>query len=313
MDIFKEFFSSPNNPLLITNRTTKVTDVLNNGSVIYLCFFHLLSSSKSGAIHYNTEANILICNCVFSQCYSDNNGGAVSCIGPSIQTVQKHICGYKCHSGTFGQLFYMNLSPSKINYLIESSITMCSYLITSTGDSHEFHGGDPNITSLNSSSNTGRLYIGISFVGINKGKASFCMVSNNLIGDSICIEMWGSNGVINLCNVINNTQLTYNNGVILATLSSNLVLKQCVLLNNTRNVLFCTISGSITIDGVFSDDFSSTRTNPTFLETFGTTSPYQFTFYSTAFCETHDHLPPTIFRSLDFSILVLFTSMFYII
>jgi len=292
MNDYLLYFSSPSSPSVLINTDTKISDIGNGGVVICFCIFSALSASNSGAIHYSSPANILISDCIFYQCYSLNLGGAFSFKNLGIQAVVKRICGFKCHSGTYGQISYLLMSTNKINYLMESSISKCSYLSSSNGDSYYYDGGDPEWTNINSSCNMGKLYIGLSLVRVIKSKINFCLISSNYLSNSISIELWGGNNLISYCNIVNNTQETTNNGIVTSELSSDSVFYSCIFLYNKKNSLFCTLTGKITLNMVYSDDYSYTLTKPSFKQTFGTTNTHDLTFFSTAYCISNNR--PTI-------------------
>ena len=255
---FQLFYNIELNPTIINEGK-----VIINSENFYLfnSIFNSFSSISSGSVLYlsiNTDINLLIELCSFSNCYSNSKGGAIcfDCFFGSF--ILYKVCGYNCDIGssswTTGGIFSYSLtSNSKIHQCLLTTISKCSNFSNTIGQvSISLVNGIQKIDNTNSTSNIAYVLSSITIITPFSSITSFCTIFNNKDNLYNCFAFMHGNGykLLENSNIINNSSPSTYFPIIYSEYSDGFVNK-CICYNN-QIILFRHGNGaSLTVSNCF--------------------------------------------------------------
>ena len=249
-----DFFEGPEPNEKITNvqqNHTQITSTLNS-YVTEALFINLRSPEKyyGGAIYYSYRSSsdyssFLIENSLFENCVSSYYyGGAIYCQSRGSFAINK-CCSSHCHvddDSCYAQFVHVNLNTLIELFCIisDSSIIYSNPTCEESYNTIELIGSNFTTKSSNISFNTCNSVSGLSCristikVG-DPGIAiyNYLILANNTANLRFLLEYTGKNYYLRNTNIINNIQVDWENyGIIGCSLSTNLTIEQCCIINN---------------------------------------------------------------------------------
>ena len=200
---------------------------------------------------YNIESNMKLNNCVFFQCSSYMNGGAIyfhsAFINSNVEI--NFVCANNCFTRNgfnyqFGVFLIYNsiLNKISLNYL---SMNNCSHVSSGT-TSIELNYGNISINNFNSTKNNNLQYSSFRLYSPKKSYSIFCTIKDNFVSNNNNFLLEESlNNIFLYFNIINNNSPN-NYGVINIRNNANLIIEHCIFFKNL-NYLFYLNSGELNI------------------------------------------------------------------
>ena len=240
-----------NSQLLNETKRTYLINDLN--FFISFCIFkrtHTFQGSGSIIYFHLKGINSSIINCLFSNCSSTSEGGAIyiNCNINGAQSLIKNTCANNCWTSNTEHQFALICIYNNINfqnYVEQISYYKCSPFYDNGNIPFRLHYGNISAKSINSSFNNLRYSSGIAFLFGSISNLIYLNIYNNNVSIFRCLTLYGGNN-----NIIKNLNLIKNNspseGVIYIN-EGNWIIFNSVLLNN-YNTLFYKHSGSFQIE-----------------------------------------------------------------
>ena len=255
---------------------------------ISLCFFsrYLSYSGKGGVIYVNGGSYSMNINfSMFYFCICSNHGGAI--YFTSTNSSLSMICADSCSCGASYDYHFTCIEASLVNQVEYLSVSNCSHT-TSGYRSINVQSGNQRVDNTNSSMNNAIAYSGISISSPSSFTSSHCTFSNNMVSDSICIQLVSASGTISMsyANIVhNNSPSQY--GVVYVNGAGSRKMMYCIFHNN-QNYLFCVYLGSLEVTHSYIDHSGSFSTS-TALSTSNNNSftnriTYQLQFFNSIHC-----------------------------
>ena len=205
---FLEFYNKNIDSTLCLNQ---FNNFLNIECYIFLCkFLNLFNNgSEGGAILFNNNNNyeLLIEECIFINCSSSKQGGAIF-FKNSGSCILNKICGSKCFTLNneyypFAHIGITNLLKSELH---DISISECFSTNSNTWATINLENGIIKIYNLNSSLNKHIGVTGIYIFNPSTLNSSYNTFYNNSAIDRICLCLYNGNGLrqIKFTNIIKN-------------------------------------------------------------------------------------------------------------
>ena len=253
-------------------------------------FYDMLPFSGSAIYLLNILSHLLVERCIFIQCKSLNtNGGAIYFDSTSLGScVLEKVCAINCFclSGTTsGQFAYIITRSTKPNSLKVVSVSFCSSdQINTRNNAIYLKNGIQNVDSLNSSYNIVTTTSSICLDNPAISKIQFSSIINGYSTSATAIHFIGGSNMLIYSNIVNNSIITINLGVIRNISPSTTQMTKCIFLGNSPQYLFSN-SGELQIYQCWADIFNSISTSPLYIEIESITSTHQIPHFKTSNCD----------------------------
>ena len=205
------------------------------------CFFSRLSVyTGNGGVLYikGTLYSMVIHSSMFYNCYCSSKGGAIWF--SSKESSLKMLCAKGC-SASAG-CHFGDIVASQNSYLAYFSFSYCSNISIGQA-SLAMSSQEQTINNLNSSLNNAVSYSGISIGSSPNFSLTYCSFSNNIVTDSVSLNIYSSSGSIYNSNIVHNYSPTH--AIVFLNLGSSQIMYSVFYSN--QKVLFCVYSGSLTV------------------------------------------------------------------
>jgi hypothetical protein len=242
--------TSPTNPYISQTYTQRQTPS-DTSLYIFNCLFKSITSSSAGGALYCTSATyFLVESTSFFSCKTSNSGGSIYFSNTNGgQSVLYGVCGYDCYStGSVNYPFayiQVNSAASSKNYVNYSSIVRCVNEISSTCNMFGLINGKNFCPSVNSSLNKCGYYSVISCWPTSNSNSAACSLThssftNNTATYYNCFWLSSSGSIFEIksCNILRNTQGSFNTEGIIWTSGNLNIEDSCVLENNAANIFY---------------------------------------------------------------------------
>jgi len=188
--------------------------VTSSHAWIHDSFFRSLTN---GAIVSTlTDSIVVIEHCIFSECTSNDVGGAIKFIGKNI-TMAK-VCGYKCShykDGSDGMFSYLYGASTGEIRIIVSSLCFCAPKATSSNEAPMLvNDGIHRIKGLNSSNNYVFRRSFMYSVNTPDSLFEYSSVINSISSEIACLGLYNTKITISKSNFWNNSQGSSSYGLI---------------------------------------------------------------------------------------------------
>ena len=249
---------------------------------------------------------MLIESCLFYNCSSESNGGAIffNCNENGASTIIK-TCAYFCFSGSNvfidGQFAYILTSNMKINYNSYLSISKCApkdfYSLMRSPITNI--NGNQSLSNFNSSFNNVFQRAAFNCVNSNGLIIQYSTFFSNKPTEWICLrfESGSSFRTLKKSNIVNQSS-PVNYGVVFNTDYNIVLVKNCVFYKNLHT-LFFSFSGEIVVSNCYLDNFNFSQNWGTIIfdNLYFSTSTYNLYHFFTKFCENYimSSIPKKIF------------------
>ena len=211
------------------NKSTEIT-VTQNPTYVFCCYFNKINKKVISIT--NLATTILIEQCYFSSITSNNYGGAILC--QNIENcVIASVCGVRCGTPDYGQFAYVHVISLQTckNQIYHSSIT----LTQSRGCYTLRHNsGNASCYGVNVSHNNVQQVSGILiYEPKTTAKISFSSFRNNTADPNyICLYCHTNQHFIDYTNVIENKQMSPDDGIIYAESNARMIMNHCSVYGN---------------------------------------------------------------------------------
>ena len=243
VNAWADFYSNPSSPASIFQKEkyTKSSKTAAAGSqYVFCCFFLECTATKGGGILSTSQTNLLIEETSFSSCQatSGNGGGLFLSATATSNCIIYRVCSYACTATSNGPFCHTTL-PKALN--CNNMMNDSSVVYSNCPSSYRMiciNYGKIIVSSINSSKNTGKCYVGILLYPSSSCNYSDCQImysyfSNNEAKDHNCVVFdSGGKAQMKSCNIINNTQSDKSRLGILFTNSPLNIYDSCALGNN---------------------------------------------------------------------------------
>ena len=279
---YDEFPKSKPQTRINIKATTK-----NNECFIYNSLFIRISIDSSLYFKDIKNNNFLISDCLFNNCSSNNEGGALYFLCDS-SIIQYRSCGYNSKANKNGQHSYVQSleSSNNKNYLFESSFYECG--IPSKWGTNYIMYGNIKVNSINTSFCSAKYGSGI-FLWKPKDTSnitlsSFCNISSTK--NVIKFDCKNGNHSLKNCNILNNECPEQSSATFTAS-NAIILIENCSFLGNTgQGVEFQQDNdGSITIKDSFCDRKDKTKGSVISNNVQNKYSIHNLSHFSSYFCE----------------------------
>jgi hypothetical protein len=270
---WNDYFEGTVSPNL-SSQTFSSTQTLS-GTNVYVsnCLFSSITSSgHGGALSCTSASYFLVESSSFFTCKTSvNYGGAIYFDNSgSGQSVLHKLCGYDCCStytgssdGQFVRIFLKNAVSIK-NYVNYSSISRCVNEYSNSHYTLFLRYGKIYCQSVNSSMNECQWYSGITTWPFTDSNSFTCSLSHSTIADNIAngysyVGFWmrGSKHEIKSCNIIRNTQSSFDSRGTIDTDGYLTIEDSCILENKANRIFHQVSSYAITLSNCTVDSTSN--------------------------------------------------------
>jgi predicted outer membrane repeat protein len=247
-----DYFSGtdPTTTLVSREYTSNQTLSVTNVYVLYCLFNQCTSEGNGGALYCTSVTYLLIESSSFFSCKSiGRHGGAIYFQNTSIgECVLHKVCGNDCCSttssyGVFAYIYVKSNASSK-NYVNYSSIVRCVDENSGSYALLRLYYGKNCIPSINISMNKCECRSGISFAPSTDSTSVTCSISYSSFTDNNasyynCIHYnnAGAKYEMKCCNIIRNTQINLNKEGTIR-LWGNMTIRDSCILENKADFIF---------------------------------------------------------------------------
>jgi len=243
---FKEYYGEQPYTFQSSYLTRYQNDISNNCHVYDSTFISIASVYENGGAIYLTSNNIhlLVEKSFFAYCsVSSGHGGAIFLSSPSSSSgVLDKVCAISCYclstSTTYGQFAYMYVKPTKINEAHFVSTSFCSPVSITTCSSLFLRNGKQKINNVNISHCQATYYSALFCYDPSTVESFYSSYTSNTATKYCSIRLYGGSDIFDHCNIINNTNVEVNNGVIRNENLATTVFYSCYFYSNTQKFLF---------------------------------------------------------------------------
>ena len=298
LNSFSDYYNSPISLNILNSSNIRYFQLSGDSIVIFCLFFSLIITSNGGAISFSEiNCRLMINECSFHNCGttgSTNYGGAIDFSNSLGQIIIKKVCGHSCFSNSvgypYGYQFSRQISNiNGFNFLIYSSIIMCSPIPNEREITVGFSNGIQNIISTNFSKNNPKYHSCFWSFGCTNFFTNYSLfISNQMTW--ISLYFW-SNSLFSFfsCNIINNSQLSNSYGIITNGISGEpiLIFDSCCFYQNAltgSKILFCFYSGNLQILNTGIDIYSFSSRTPSTINIYSFKNTLLHTFMNTFLC-----------------------------
>ena len=262
---FFNFYSEE--PFLISYNNTRQRFFSNN-IYIFFCFFKYLNvfgateSLNCGSCMYfiETNLNILVESSIFYHCNASNQGGAIFIKSSNCNFILIKSCSENCTDNandakSAGQFLLTDVSNNNIHIINYTSVSFCEN--KNKYSTLTLKKGFINVINFNSSFNVVSLYSGIRFSESQNCKMSYSTFYSNIATNGICIKSFYCISQFFQLNIINNSDITTNFGI-LRVYSSTVYLNNSFLISNSNKLFYSSISSFFIINCSIQQSFLTT-------------------------------------------------------
>jgi hypothetical protein len=275
---WNDYFSTTNPTNLNSQTYTSRQNPSDSSVYVSNCLFDSITlTSKGGALYCTSVTYLLVESTSFFSCKTSGGyGGAIYFSNTNNgQSVLHEVCGYDCcsTSSTDHQFAYIqvNNAASSKNYANYSSFTRCVTVNSESEYTLSLFNGKISCPFVNSSLNKCKCVSGLYCCPLSDSNCVTCSILYSSIADNIdtgwiCIylERSAANYEIKNCNILRNTQFSYNTCGTIWTYGDTMIANSCIL-ENKANYVFYAVSYTITL-------FNCTFDNATFYGNYKTTN-----------------------------------------